>query len=86
MYHSEDKFNKGINNTHFIHLVKIKTDIYEVKSLKSKIVNDLSIQIGFNVYLNSKLYKVKFFYLFRKKYIPDQHFELLETKVSLHLF
>ena len=42
-------------------------------------MNDLPIQIGLNVYLNSKLHMLKFFYLFLKKYIPDRHFELLET-------
>ena len=31
------------------------------------------------MYLNSKLHILKFFYLFHKKYIPDRHFELLET-------
>ena len=50
-----------------------------MKSLKNKIVSDLPIQIGLNVYLNSKLYMSKFFYLFLKKYIPNRHFELLET-------
>ena len=58
---------------------QIKKDIYEVKSLKSKTVNDLPIQSGLNVYLNSKLHMLKFFYLFLKKYIPDRHFKLLET-------
>ena len=57
---------------------EIKKDVYEVKSLKNKIVNNLPIQIGLNVYLNSKLHMLKFFYLFLKKYIPDCHFELLE--------
>ena len=50
-----------------------------MKSLKNKIVNDLPFQIGLNVYLNSKLHMLKFFYFFLKKYIPNRHFELLET-------
>ena len=78
-YHSGNTVNKTINDPRFIHLDEIKKDIYEVKSLKNKIVNDLPIQIGLNVYLNSKLHMLKFFYLFLKKYIPDRHFELLET-------
>ena len=79
IYHSEDTVNKIINDLRFIHLDEIKKDIYEVKSLKNKIVNDLPIQIGLNVNLISKLHMLKFFYLFLKKYIPDRHFELLET-------
>ena len=78
-YHSEETVNKTINDPRFVHLDEIKKDVYEVKSLKNKIVNDLPIQIGLNVYLNSKLHMLKFFYLFLKKYIPDRHFELLET-------
>ena len=45
-YHSEETVNKAINDPRFIHLDEIKKDIYEVKSLKNKIVNDLPIQIG----------------------------------------
>ena len=78
-YHSEETVNKTINDPRFVHLDEIKKNVYEVKSLKNKIVNDLPIQIGLNVYLNSKLHMLKFFYLFLKKYIPDRHFELLET-------
>ena len=58
---------------------KNKKDIYEVKSLKNKTVNDLAIQIGLNVYLNAKLYMLKFFYWFLKKFIPNRHFLLMET-------
>ena len=56
-----------------------------MKSLK-KIVDDLPIQIGLNVYLNSKLHMLKFFYLFLKKYIPDRHFELLEIDTDFIYF
>ena len=85
-YHLGDTVNKAINNPCFVHLDQIKKDIYEVKSLKNKIVNDLPIQIGLNVYLNSKLHMLKFFYLFLKKYIPDRHFELLETDTDFIYF
>ena len=81
-YHSEETVNKTINDPHFIHLDEIKIDIYEVKSLKSKILNDLPIQIGLTIYLNSKLHMLKLFYLFLKKYILDRHFELLETNTD----
>ena len=37
MYHSGDTVNKAINNPRFIHLDQIKKDIYEVKSLKTKL-------------------------------------------------
>ena len=48
-YHTEETVNKTINDPRFIHLDEIKKDVYEVKSLKYKIVNDLPIQIGLNV-------------------------------------
>ena len=63
-YHSKDTINKAINNPHFIHLDKIFSDVYEVKSLKHSRRHDLPIQIGLNVYLNSKLQMLKFFYCF----------------------
>ena len=42
-YQSEETVNKVINNPCFIDLDKIKKNIYEVKSLKNKIINDLPI-------------------------------------------
>ena len=80
--HSEETVNKPINDPRFIHLNEIKKDLYEVKSLKNKITNDLPIQIGLNVYLNPKVHMLRFLYLFLKKYIPDCHFELLETDID----
>ena len=78
-YHSKDSINKTINDPHFIHLDKIISDVYEVKSLKHKICNDLPIQINLNVYLNSKLHMLKFFYCFLKKYIPERCFGFWEA-------
>ena len=66
-YHSEKTVNRMINDSHFVHLDEIVSDLYEVKSLKHKILHDLPVQIGINVYLNSKLHMLKFFYLFLKK-------------------
>ena len=62
-YHSEKTVNRVINDPHFIHLDKIGSDLYEVKSLKHKIRHDLPVQIGINVYLNSKLHMLKFFFI-----------------------
>ena len=78
-YHSKDSINKTINDPHFIHLDKIISDVYEVKSLKHKICNDLPIQINLNVYLNSKLHMLKFFLLFFKKIHTRTLFRLLES-------
>ena len=85
-YHSKDTVNKAINDPHFIHLDEIVSDIYEVKSLKHSIRHDLPIQIGLNVYLNSKLHMLKFFYCFFKKYIPEPCFELLESDTDSMYF
>ena len=63
-YPSKDTINKTINDPHFVHLDEIISDLYEVKSLKQNIRYDLPIQIGLNVYLNSKLHMFKFFYCF----------------------
>ena len=85
-YHSEKTVNRVINDPHFIHLDEIGSDLYEVKSLKHKIRHDLPVQIGINVYLNSKLHMLKFFYLFLKKYIPDRCFEMLESDTDSMYF
>ena len=66
-YHSEKTVYPVINDPHFVYLDEIAADLYEVKSLKKKIRQDLPIQVGINAYLNSKLYMLKFFYLFLKK-------------------
>ena len=70
-YHLEKTINQGINDRHFVHLDEIAAELYDVKSLKKKIRQDLLNQMGINVYLNSKLHKLNFFYLFLKKYTPD---------------
>ena len=48
-YHLGETVNKSINDLRFVHLDEIKKNIYKVKSLKNKIVNDLPIQIGLNI-------------------------------------
>ena len=85
-YHSKDTINKTINDPHFVYLDEIVSDVYEVKSLKPNIRHDLPIQIGLNVYLNSKLHMLKFFYCFLKKYIPERCFELLESNTDSMYF
>ena len=85
-YHSKDTINKIINDPHFVHLDEIISYVYEVKSLKQSICHDLPIQIGLNVYLNSKLHMLKFFYCFLKKYVPKRCFELLESDTDSMYF
>ena len=85
-YHSKDTINKTINDPHFVHLDEILSDVYEVKSLKRSIRHYLPVQIGFNVYLNSKLHMLKFFYCFWKKYIPERCFDLLESDTDSMYF
>ena len=85
-YHSNETVNDIINEPYFVHLDQILPDLYEVKSLKHTIKHDLPIQIGLNVYLNSKLHMLKFFYLFLKKFIPDRCFELLESDTDSMYF
>ena len=75
-----------INDPHFVHLDEIASDLYEVTSLKHKIRHDLPVQLAINVYLNSKLHMLKFFYLFLKKYIPDRCFEILESNTDSMYF
>ena len=85
-YHSKDTINRTINDPHFVHLDEIIFDVYEVRSLKRNIRHDLPIQIGLNVYLNSKLHMLKFFYCFLKKYVPERCFELLESDTDSMYF
>ena len=85
-YHSKDTINKTINDPQFAHLDEIVSDVYEVKSLKCSIRHDLLIQIGLNVYLNSKLHMLKFFYCFLKKCVPERCFEFLESDTDSMYF
>ena len=85
-YHLEKIVNRVINDPHFLHLDEIAFDLYEVKSLKHKIRHDFPVQIGINVYLNSKLHMLKFFYLFLKKNIPHRCFEMLESDTDSMYF
>ena len=85
-YHSKDTINKTINDPHFIDLDEIVSDVYEVKNLKRSIRHDIPIQIGLNVYLNSKLHMLKFFYCFMKKYISEHCFKLLENDTDSMYF
>ena len=83
-YHSGDTLNKPINNPCFIHLDQIKKDTYEVKSLKNKIVNDLPIQIGLNVYLNSKF--VKILLSVSQKIHSGSSFQTVRNRYRFYLF
>ena len=79
VYHDVNTVNKAINNPFFCNLTPIDDELYEVKSLKRQIVQDLPLQVGLNVYCESKLHMLKFVHLFLKKYIPKRHFEPLES-------
>ena len=63
-YNSEKTVNRVINEPHFVPVDEIASDLYKVKILKHKIRDDLPVQIGINVYLNSKLHMLKFFICF----------------------
>ena len=63
-YHSEKTVNRVINDPHLVHLDEIASDLHKVKSLKHKIRDELPVQIGINVYLNSKLHMLNFFICF----------------------
>ena len=85
-YHDDTTVNDIINSPYFTHLDIIEEGLYEVKCLKKRIKNDLPIQIGFNVYMNAKLHMLKFYYLFLKKFIPDRHFQLIESDTDSYYF
>ena len=77
-YHTNDSIFKAINNPRFVNLEVIKSNLYEVTSLKSKITLDLPIQVAHFVYQEAKRHLLSFVYLFIKKYIPRECYSLLE--------
>ena len=68
-----------VSNPQFVNLEVVSSGVYEVKSLKKKIINNLSIQIGLFVYLNAKLTMLYFLYNFLFKSCQTQKLSLLET-------
>ena len=62
--HHSKRGNRVIYDHHFVHLDEIASDLYAVESLKHEIRPNLPVQIGINVYLNSKLHMRKFFVCF----------------------
>ena len=71
--------NELINTPYFCNLECITDNVYEVKSLKQKIVQDLPIQLGLSVYIEAKLHMLKFVHCFLKKFVPKRYFEVLES-------
>ena len=61
-------------------------NLYEVKSLKRQIAQNLSCQVGLNVYFSAKLHMLKFYYLFLKKDVVNKDFALLESDRILLYF
>ena len=55
----------------------ISSEIYEVKSLKKHIIQNLPVHLGLSVYCESKVHMLKFYYIFLKKYLEDKCFTLL---------
>ena len=73
-YVHQANINKAINTHFFTHLDRISSKIYEVKSLKKHIIQNLPVQLGLSMYCESKVHMLKFYYLFLKKYLEDKCF------------
>jgi len=71
--------NDKINSPRFQNLDVIQDNLYEVSCRKSKIINNLPIQVGLFVYLNAKLHLLKFFHLFIRKFLQKRKYCLLES-------
>ena len=78
-YHQNDTINQAINNSIFPKWNQISENLYEVKSLKQQIAQNLPCQVGLKVYFSAKLHMLKFYYLFLKKYVANKDFVLLKT-------
>ena len=65
-YHSEETVNKFINEPRFIHLDEIKKDIYEVKSLKTKLLTISLFKLD-SMYTSLKTSYVKILLFVSKK-------------------
>ena len=76
-YVHQENINKAINTNFFTHLDPISSEIYEVKSLKKHIIQNLLVHLGLSVYCESKVHMLKFYYHFLKKYQEDKYFTLL---------
>ena len=77
-YCDDSTVNEEINNPRFVNLEVVSPAVYEVKSLKKKVINDLPIQIGLFVYLNAKLTMLQFLYDFLFKFCQKEKISLLE--------
>ena len=67
-YCDDSTVNEEVNDPRFVNLEVVSRGIYEIKSLKKKVINDLLIQIGLFVYLNAKLTMLRFLYNFLLKF------------------
>ena len=70
----------------FVNLEVVSRGIYEVKSLKKKVIYDLLIQIGLFVYLNAKLTMLRFLYDFLFKFCQKEKLTLLETDTNSYYY
>ena len=69
-YHSDATVSKAINNPRFVNLEIVMPNLYEVTCLKSKISNDLPVQIASFVYQEAKKHLLGFFLSFYQKVHP----------------
>ena len=70
--------NEKVNDPRFVNLEVVSPAIYEIKSLKKKVINNLLIQIGLFVYLNAKLTMLRFLNNFRLKFCQREKLQLVE--------
>ena len=77
-YCDDSTVNQEVNDPRFVNLEVVLPGIYEIKMLKKKVINDLSIQIGLFVYLNAKLTMLRFLYDFLLKICQKEKLSLLE--------
>ena len=77
-YCDDSTVNEKVNNPRFVHLEVVSPRVYEVTSLKKKVINELPIPIGLFVYLNAKLTMLCFLYDFLLKFCQKEKLSLLE--------
>ena len=79
-YCDNSTVNEEVNDPKFVILEVVSAGIYEIKTLKKKVINDLPIQIDLFVYLNAKLIMQRFMYEFFFKFCQKEKLQLLETR------
>ena len=83
-YSDDTGVNEKVKNPQFVNLEVISPGIYEVRSLKKKIINNLPIQIRLFVYLSAKLTMLRFLCDFLFKFCQKEKLTLLETDTDCY--